>query len=118
MRRFIHEPNNRIYQDLYARTEKFLKKYNPCKHEGSKCLVGNPTPCCHSKYTLKNCGYLTDKGCIFTPLKCKTWFCNTALKQIDKEGIAELKTIEILGKQYGFLEAPFLDGHYVGEKEF
>jgi len=118
MRRSIHEPNNRIYQELYERTENVLKKYNPCKREGSKCLVGDPTPCCHSNYTLKDCGYLTDKGCIFTPLKCKTWLCNTALKHAEKECIDELKAIEELGKQHGFLDAPFLGGHYVGEKEF
>ena len=118
MRRSIHEPNNRIYQELYERTENVLKKYNPCKREGSKCLGGNPTPCCLSNYTLKDCGYLTDKGCICTPLKCKTWLCNTALRQIDKEGIDELKMIETIGKQHGFLEDPYIGGSYVGMDEF
>ena len=105
-------------QQLKEITREIIKQYNPCHREGSKCLVGNPVPCCEQEFTKKVCEQKTSTGCSDIPLECSTWLCRTALSQIDPDCLKLLKEIEMIGKHYGFIKRPFLGERYVGSSKF
>jgi hypothetical protein len=65
------------YDELYNKADKLFKKYNPCKIQNRKCIVGKHC-CCGNEYkTIEEgrCKYLTENGCSVKSLACKLWLC-------------------------------------------
>ena len=93
--------------------ELVLYQYDPCKKEGSRCLVADPNPCC--KYTRfgDKCPHWTGK-CNYRNIWCKYWLCNTAVKNTQPECVEVLKHIQEIGKLYGLIGSPFFGEDYIG----
>lgn len=64
------ERNRETYDELCARTDAVMAKYNPCAG-CLGCSLVNPTPydCC------EGCPLLGPQGCTTSCLACKLWVC-------------------------------------------
>ena len=96
-----------------------IQQYNPCKIEGSKCIVGE-VPCCQIPYfdPSKPCPYINNSCLEHKTLTCRMWFCKTALKGMDEKCRDSLYALEKIAKIHGLLEGPNLGEGYVGDKEY
>jgi hypothetical protein len=56
-----------LYDYLYKRADKLIRKHNPCEMKDGKCLRGSP--CCDG------CNHLTADGCVIDCLMCKLFLC-------------------------------------------
>lgn len=89
--------------------------YRPCKIEGSKCLAGDPNPCCqHSYFNSGVCPFYKEGLCANKNLACKAWFCETALNQMDSKCKESFYLIEKIAKIYELYGKPYLGEPYVG----
>lgn len=60
---------SKLYDNLYDKGNKLIKKYNPCQIKNGICITKEKC-CCHG------CDYLTKKGCSVKALSCKLFLCN------------------------------------------
>jgi hypothetical protein len=86
----------RKFEELYAKAEEVLKRYNPCAIIVVKGKVhcidcGKKAKSIFFKPAVQNllccggCKFHNDKGCTAEkPLTCKLWLCNTAMEQFPK----------------------------------
>ncbi len=104
-----------------------LKHYDPCKIEGSRCLAGDPNPCCtkgipHPEIRredgLPGCKYtggnIEKQWCRNPNLACKVWLCQTAIAKTDMECFSILCAVEAIAKQFGWMRPPYLGEEYTG----
>ena len=82
-----------LYDILFEKADKIIKKTNPCKIKCGKCFraqrynVENAF-CCDAYSTfftkIPECKYLTKNGCSAEkPLYCRVWFCDTLKDHTD-----------------------------------
>lgn len=92
--------------------------YNPCKIENGKCLL-DEFCCSRTRFKRQDgkedCHFLKD-GCTFKNLKCKLWFCETAIKNMSQECLEIFKNLENIAKLHGLTRKPFLGESYVGRQ--
>lgn len=104
-----------LEQKLIELSDVFLKKYNPCQINGNSCLAGKDNPCCKKTRFGSPCPFMQKGICMNPNLECKVWFCETAIKAMDKECYKAFIEIERISKQYKLINPPYLgDPHYVG----
>jgi hypothetical protein len=104
-----------LNQKLIEITDIFIKKYNPCKINGNSCLAGKDNPCCKISRFGSPCPFMQNGICKNPNLECKVWFCETAIKNMDKDCLEAFKSLENISKLYKLINPPYLgDPHYVG----
>ena len=62
----------------------FLQMYNLCKINGAECLAGKDNPCCKITRFGRPCPFMQNGVCKNQNLECKIWFCETAIKNMNK----------------------------------
>lgn len=95
------------------------KHYNPCKMDGNSCLVGSPNPCCfNTRFTPEegslNCPSLIENKCTNPNASCRIWLCETALKNLSKEGVAAFYSLQAVAIDYNLMHKPYLGELYFG----
>ena len=93
-----------------------MSHYNPCELQGSKCLVGDPNPCCmHTRFKADSlCPHMQNSKCTNPNLSCKCWFCQTALNNMNNECREAVYALEAIAKELGFMSRPYLGEKYYG----
>ena len=93
----------KLYDLVYAKTDKLFKKYNPCK---IKCVGGNLT-CfnpiyskkCWWKLCCEGCKYWSKKGCTIKCLRCKLYVCGS-IRYKNREFYQKLCKLERIARRY------------------
>ena len=92
------------------------KHYNPCHIKDGSCLVSNPNMCCfHTRFKEDDtCPHLINNFCTNLNASCRIWLCETALKNLSKEGVAAFYALQAIAIDYNLMHKPYLGEHYFG----
>ena len=85
------EKMSALYDELYEKADRVIKRHNPCRISRGRCLA--VYPCCDG------CKFLSKiKGCLTKSLACKLWLCEEARKKYPACA-KELSKIEELARR-------------------
>ena len=106
----MERSKSEIYDDLFERTDRLMKKYNPCNVQNGQCRKGDP--CCTAEShddNLENntCKYLKiPEGCSIKSLTCRLWLCGIESELAKdpkyKSFLSELQQLRIEADKYKF----------------
>lgn len=90
---------NKLDEALCKIADMLFKHYDPCKFEKDMCLDGHdergPFHCCYrTAFYMGQCPYVTQTGCSMPNIKCKTGFCEKALKNMSKDALTCFRALE------------------------
>lgn len=118
-----------LNQKLCDLMDVLIYYYNPCQIKDGNCLrmrtIKDEYKFCCELYAPKDdkscnrkCVFLREDGsCGFRNIKCKLWFCETAIRGAAPEFIQAIKVLEEFGKLYKLAREPFLGKGYVGRSK-
>lgn len=103
-------------EDLENKIDYIISYYNPCRIDGSSCLVSKQNPCCYHTRFKQNglCPYMIDNQCTNPNLECKLWFCKTCIDNMDSECFKSIIVLESIAREYNLISRPFIGDPYVG----
>ena len=118
-----------LNQKLCDLMDVLIYYYNPCQIKDGSCLRMRTIQdehkfCCGfyaprgEKDCDRKCMFLQEDGsCRFRNIKCKLWFCETAIRSAPPELIQAIKILEEFTKLYKLTRRPFLGEGYVGRSK-
>ena len=85
--------DEKLYDELFAEADAFVKEVNPCKVVNGECLrkykFNQQNFCC------RGCRHLRKTGCTANkPLSCRIWLCNYAWYNLTPEQQTRQKEIQ------------------------